>query len=59
MYKRQVVYVVQVDALDVLGQIELVERCIRTEFTFELGLRSHFLKLAIDERPVLHVVFEG
>lgn len=45
-------------ALDVLGQIELVERGVRAQFALELGLWSHLFQLAVDERSILHVVFE-
>ena len=45
-------------ALHMLGEIKLVQRRIRTQLALELGLWSHLLEFTIDERPILHVVFE-
>ena len=53
-----VVNVAQMNALDMLGEIELVQRRIRTHFALELWLRPHLLEFAVDERPILHVVLE-
>ena len=41
-----------------LGQVELIERRVGTQLALELGLRSHLLELAVDERPILHVLLE-